>query len=145
MAAFRLLSKDETFDPGVNLDSCGEDSDSDNLNNDKLPSFGKGADSLDAVYNDLSCQCSGTKCLCDDHTLSCSHGGPDADPGPTKGCQCKRLQPQHQKRCKGEGATRLYNTNDDTFECGNAHSNLCKWCAQKCPYCPICGPQAARR
>ncbi len=113
---------------------------------DKLPTgtSGRSTDSqLDPVYNDLSCRCSGTKCLCDDQTLSCSHGGPDADPGPKKkGCQSsEKLQPQHQKKCKGEEATRLYSTNDNTFECGKPHTDLCKYCAQKCPYCPIDGPQ----
>ena len=94
------------------------------------------------MHNDLSCQCSGTVCICGAPLTGHSLGGPDGDPKPKKGCchgySSGRLEDEDQENCLGADTT-VYYVNDDTFECGEEHW-LCRNCSEL-DYCPVHGPQ----
>jgi len=102
--------------------------------------------SLEIVHNDLSCYCTGPKCICDDSNGFSGLGGPYADRG---GCQSSSLLPKHRYpnrgKCKGPEAHAgdLGSVNDHTFTCKEAHDGLCDYCRVKCPYCPMHGPQVS--
>ena len=103
----------------------------------------------EAVHNDLSCQCSGTVCICGTPITDRSYGGPDAD-HPKKVDPKEKQQPdsiEEENVCQGE----TFRTEDDEqlheqsfnvqqiikdhFQCEIKHW-LCEHCRSRLTYCP---------
>ena len=93
----------------------------------------------EAVHNDLSCQCSGTVCICGAPLTGHSLGGPDAG-NPKDECEGEEFASQNdQEGHEKNKSTDVQWVPTTRATCNRSHY-LCTFCL-KLDYCSVDGPE----